>query len=75
MTAGCPGRDDIDWARLFEDVEWLLDGHVPADEAARRVGYENPDSLVRAYQKRRRPLPRQLVVEAAHSKRLREAAR
>lgn len=67
-------RDDVDWQRLFEDVEWLLGGNVPADEAAHRVGYANTASLVRAYVRYGRALPRALAVESAHLKALRAAS-
>jgi len=56
-------RDPADLQRLFDDIAWLLDGGVPADEAARRCGYPNPKSLVRVFQRNGRTVPPQLESE------------
>ena len=65
--------DETDWQRLFTEVEWLLNGSVPADQAAHRVGYATTASLIRAYQRHHRPLPTRLLAENAHNVHRRKA--
>ena len=56
-------RDEVDLARLFEDIDWLLGGNVPAHEVARRCGYNNVESLVKVYSRHHRRVPPQLETE------------
>lgn len=62
------GHDEVYWSRLFENAEWLLAGCVPVDEVARRVGYAKTRSLIRAYARHGRPMPRALMAAAAQEK-------
>ncbi len=59
MSIQTNGMDSWDWEQLFREVEWLLDGAMPADRVARKFGLKR-ESLIKAYNDRGRPVPRQL---------------